>query len=48
MSFAEIVAGIQKGEFPDDQLLKCYALCIMKAMRTVIKKAFHELYRTID
>ncbi|XP_036141529.1 general odorant-binding protein 19a isoform X2 [Monomorium pharaonis] len=29
------VAGIQKGEFPDDnQPLKCYTLCIMKSMRT--------------
>jgi len=29
------VAGIQKGEFPDDnQPLKCYTLCIMKTMRT--------------
>ncbi|KAH0950392.1 Obp5 [Eciton burchellii] len=30
----EIVAGIQKGEFPDNESLKCYTLCIMKAMRT--------------
>ncbi|XP_011701330.1 PREDICTED: general odorant-binding protein 19a, partial [Wasmannia auropunctata] len=30
-----VVAGIQKGEFPDDnQPLKCYTLCIMKTMRT--------------
>jgi len=28
------VAGIQKGEFPEDQTLKCYTLCIMKTMRT--------------
>ncbi|XP_011644509.1 general odorant-binding protein 19a, partial [Pogonomyrmex barbatus] len=28
------VAGIQKGEFPDDKALKCYTLCIMKTMRT--------------
>jgi hypothetical protein len=51
--FVEIVAGIQKGEFPDNESLKCYTLCIMKAMRTVTKKAFllfvhHELYRTIE
>ncbi|XP_011056723.1 PREDICTED: general odorant-binding protein 19a [Acromyrmex echinatior] len=32
---AGAVAGIQKGEFPDDnQPLKCYTLCIMKTMRT--------------
>ncbi|XP_011875633.1 PREDICTED: general odorant-binding protein 19a [Vollenhovia emeryi] len=31
---AGAVAGIQKGEFPEDQTLKCYTLCIMKTMRT--------------
>lgn len=34
------VAGIQQGEFPEEQTLKCYALCIMKSMRTVMEKAF--------
>lgn len=32
-----VVAGIQKGVFPEDQVLKCYTLCVMKAMRTVRK-----------
>ena len=37
--FKGAVAGIQKGEFPDDnQPLKCYTLCIMKTMRTVRTK----------
>ncbi|XP_012215202.1 general odorant-binding protein 72 [Linepithema humile] len=32
---AGAVAAIQNGEFPDDnQLLKCYTLCVMKTMRT--------------
>ncbi|KAL0108298.1 hypothetical protein PUN28_015087 [Cardiocondyla obscurior] len=32
---AGVVAAIQNGEFPDDnQSLKCYTLCVMKAMRT--------------
>lgn len=31
---AGFVAGIQQGEFPEEQTLKCYALCIMKSMRT--------------
>lgn len=32
---AGAVAAIQNGEFPDDnQPLKCYTLCVMKAMRT--------------
>ncbi|CAL1674310.1 unnamed protein product [Lasius platythorax] len=31
----DAVAGMQTGQFPDDnQPLKCYTLCIMKAMRT--------------
>lgn len=35
------VAGIQKGDFPDDnQPLKCYTLCIMKSMRTVRKRKY--------
>ncbi|EZA61249.1 hypothetical protein X777_08461 [Ooceraea biroi] len=29
-----LVAGIQKGEFPDDRTLKCYSHCVMKSMRT--------------
>ncbi|XP_076395900.1 odorant binding protein 6 [Megachile rotundata] len=30
----ELVAGIRRGEFPDDQNLKCYTHCIMKIMRS--------------
>lgn len=37
--FAGAVEGMQTGQFPDDnQPLKCYTLCIMKAMRTVRNK----------
>ncbi|GAB1869253.1 General odorant-binding protein 72-like [Camponotus japonicus] len=32
---AGAVEGLQTGQFPDDnQSLKCYTLCVMKAMRT--------------
>ncbi|XP_076172751.1 odorant binding protein 5 isoform X2 [Ptiloglossa arizonensis] len=30
----ELVAGIRRGEFPDDYNLQCYTNCIMKAMRS--------------
>ncbi|XP_043251531.1 general odorant-binding protein 83a-like [Colletes gigas] len=30
----ELVAGIRRGEFPDDDNLACYTNCIMKAMRS--------------
>lgn len=42
--FIGAVAAIQKGEFPDDnQLLKCYTLCVMKAMRTVRKNRYNDI-----
>ncbi|KZC13557.1 General odorant-binding protein 19a, partial [Dufourea novaeangliae] len=30
----ELVAGIKRGEFPDDPNLECYTHCIMKTMRS--------------
>ncbi|XP_017882661.1 general odorant-binding protein 72-like [Ceratina calcarata] len=29
----DLVNGVSKGEFPDDENLKCYSYCILKAMR---------------